>query len=130
MNHYVADTHALFWCLINSPRLGAQASAAFDEGARGQAVIYVPTIVLAELYYLNEKQQTPLDFKAEFARLQAGGQFVFVPFAPEDVLDFDVTAVVPEMHDRIIVGAARRLNAICLSTGLAITASQLVPVVW
>lgn len=130
MNHYVADTHALFWYLTNFPRLGAQASVAFDEGARGQAVIYVPAIVLAELYYLNEKQQRPLDFRAEYARLQTGGQFVFVPFAPEDVLDFDGTVSVPEMHDRIIDGSARRLGAACLSADLAIAASQLVPVVW
>ncbi len=39
MNHYVADTHALFWYLTGSPRLGAQAKRVFDEGARGQAVI-------------------------------------------------------------------------------------------
>lgn len=55
MIFYVADTHALFWYLTNSPRLGAQASSAFDEGVRGRAVIYVPAVVLAELYYLNEK---------------------------------------------------------------------------
>jgi PIN domain nuclease of toxin-antitoxin system len=130
MNHYVADTHALFWYLTNSPRLGAQASAVFDEGVRGQAVIYVPAIVLAELYYLNEKQKQPLEFKVEFARLQNSGQFIFIPFSPEDVLDFAVTATVSEMHDRIIIGVARRLGAACLSIDSAIAASQLVPVVW
>jgi len=36
---YVADTHALFWYLTASPRLGAQAKSAFDEGARGEAAI-------------------------------------------------------------------------------------------
>jgi hypothetical protein len=40
MNHYVADTHALFWYLTASPQLGSQAKQAFDEGVRGQAVIY------------------------------------------------------------------------------------------
>ena len=55
---------------------------------------------------------------------------MFIPFAPEDVLDFAATATVPEMHDRIIVGVARRLDAACLSVDLAITASHLVPVVW
>ena len=53
MNHYAADTHALFWYLINSPQLGAQASAAFDEADNDQAIIYLPAIVAAELYYLN-----------------------------------------------------------------------------
>jgi predicted nucleic acid-binding protein len=130
MNHYVADTHALFWYLIASPQLGSQAKQAFDEGVRGQAVIYVPAIVLAELYFLNEKAGRPLDFPSEYARLRQSGQFVFVAFLPEDVLEFDMDAVVPEMHDRIIVGVARRLGASCLSLDPYIVDSDLVQVVW
>lgn len=130
MSHYVVDTHALFWYLTASPRLGSQAKQAFDESVRGQAMIYVPTIVLAELYFLNEKAGRPLDFLSEYARLRQSGQFVFVAFLPEDVLDFDVDAAVPEMHDRIIVGVARRLGAACLSLDPYIVGSDLVQVVW
>lgn len=130
MNRYVADTHALFWYLIASPRLSSAARQAFDEGARGEALIYVSAIALAELYYLNVKLGRPLDFAAEFERLQSSGQFLFVPFAPEDTLEFEATAAVPEMHDRMIVGLARRLGAVCLSMDLEITRSNLVPVRW
>ncbi|CAN5857362.1 hypothetical protein BH20ACI4_BH20ACI4_34800 [soil metagenome] len=42
MNEYVADTHALLWYLQNSPRLGQNASAAFDEADNGNALIYIP----------------------------------------------------------------------------------------
>jgi predicted nucleic acid-binding protein len=63
MNFYVSDTHALFWYLINSPLLGANARLAFDEADAGQALIYIPAIVIAELYYLNEKKGRPLDFR-------------------------------------------------------------------
>jgi hypothetical protein len=70
MNRYVADTHALFWYLTASPRLGSQAKQAFEEGVRGQAVIYIPAIVLAELYFLNEKVGRPLDFPSEYDRLR------------------------------------------------------------
>ena len=63
MNLYVADTHALFWYFIASPLLGAQAQAAFDEGKQGQALIYIPAIVLAELHFLNEKKQRPIDYR-------------------------------------------------------------------
>jgi predicted nucleic acid-binding protein len=130
MNHYVADTHALFWYLTASPQLGSQAKRAFDEGVRGQAVIYIPAIVLAELYFLNEKVDRPLDFPSEYDRLRQSGQFVFVAFVPEDILDFDVDAAVPEMHDRIIVGVARRLGAACLSLDPYIVNSSLAQVVW
>ena len=64
MNAYVADTHALFWYLTDSPRLGRQASSAFEEADRGSAQIYLSAIVLAELFYMNEKLGRPLDFVA------------------------------------------------------------------
>ena len=75
MNLYVADTHALFWYFIASPLLGAQAQAAFDEGKQGQALIYIPAIVLAELYFLNEKKQRPIDYSATFALLIQSAAF-------------------------------------------------------
>jgi PIN domain nuclease of toxin-antitoxin system len=49
VNSYVADTHALYWYLRNSTRLGRQASLAFDEADQGAAQIYISAIVLAEL---------------------------------------------------------------------------------
>ena len=41
MNYYVADTHGLYWYLIASPLLGANAKNAFDEGKNGNAIIYI-----------------------------------------------------------------------------------------
>jgi|SRR5215213_1444842 len=130
MNLYVADTHALFWYLTGSPRLGAKAKDAFDEGARGDALIYLPTIVLAELYYLNQKLAHPLDFTAGMAALQSSSQFVFVPLEAADTLEFDANKAIPEMHDRIIVGVARRLGAACLSLDPQIVSSSLVTTIW
>ncbi|HEX6385450.1 MAG TPA: PIN domain-containing protein [Anaerolineae bacterium] len=127
---YVADTHALFWYLTGSPKLGAEAKQAFDEGTEGRALIYLPAIVLAELYFLNEKAGSPLDFAAEFSRLEKSGQFAFIAFQAEDVLDFAHDESVPEMHDRMIVGAARRLSAVCISRDGAIVQSGLVTTVW
>jgi len=130
MKLYVADTHALFWYLTASTRLSAKAKAAFDEGAQGGALIYVPAIVLAELYYLNQKLNAPLDIAAVLTQLRQSAQFVLVPFTPEDVLEFAANAAVPEMHDRMIVGAARKLNATWLTKDSKIAASNLVAVIW
>ena len=90
----------------------------------------MPAIVLAELFFLNEKAGRALDFAVEYERLRDSGQFVFVAFSPEDVLDFAADAAVPEMHDRMIVGVARRLGATCLSVDRQIVDSGLVPVAW
>jgi predicted nucleic acid-binding protein len=130
MNSYVADTHALFWYLTASVRLGHDAKAAFDEAAAGTAKIVIPSIVVAELYFLNEKIGRPLDFAMEFGRLHQASQFIFVAFESEDVLDFDSDKAVPEMHDRIIAGTARRLQSTCLTLDPAIIRSGIIPTRW
>ena len=130
MNFYVTDTHALFWYLINSSELGPNARLAFDEADAGQALIYVPAIVIAELYYLNEKKGKPLDFATKYARLAQSKQFVLLAFYPTHVLDFDPCNAITEMHDRIIVGAARRMNAKLLTRDKQITKSGIVITVW
>ena len=130
MNLYVADTHALFWYFIASPLLGAQAQAAFDEGKQGQVLIYIPAIVLAELYFLNEKKQRPIDYSATFALLIQSAQFVLLPFEPIDTLEFHRDNVVTDIHDRIIVGVARRVNATLLTRDGQITGSGVVTTVW
>lgn len=130
MNYYVTDTHGLYWYLIASPLLGANAKKAFDEGKNGNAIIYIPAIVVAELYYLNKKLGEAIDFAVEFARLENSSQFEFVSFNAEDVKDFTVDAAVPEMHDRIIVGVAHRLSAGCLTRDAKIIDSKIVKTLW
>ena len=130
MNLYVADTHALFWYFTASPLLGAQARAAFDEGKQGQALIYIPAIVLAELYFLNEKKQRPIDFAATFALLTQSAQFVLLPFEPIDALQFERDKAVSDIHDRIIVGVARRVNAALLTRDAQIEKGGVVATVW
>lgn len=130
MNEYVTDTHALYWYLLNLTFLGKKASAAFDEADNGNALIYIPAIVFAEMFYLNVKLKNQIDFAVEFQNIKQSGQFVLVPFEADDVIDFDKDSAVKEMHDRMIVGVARRLNAPLLTKDANITASGLVQIVW
>ena len=130
MNEYVTDTYSLLWYSINSSFLGKKASAVFDEAELNSALIYIPSIVFAELYFLNTKQKHSIDFAVEFQKIKQSSQFILTAFEPEDVLDFDKDSAVKEMHDRIIVGAARRLNAPLLTKDQNITASGLVKIVW
>ena len=130
MKDYVADTHARFWYLSNHRNLGSNASLAFEEGEEGEAIIHIPFIVLAELFYLNVKLGDPIDFAAKFRELQQSSQFVLTPSEPDDVLDFERDAAVPEMHDRIIVGLSQRLGVPLLTADRSITESGLVEIIW
>ena len=126
----VSDTHLLFWQLTATPRLGAKAKTAFDTVAAGDATIIVPVIVLADLYFLNEKAGQPVYFNATWRRLELSPQFVLAPMAPKDVLDFAVDVAVPEMHDRIVAGLARRLGVACLTRDEALIGSARIDTVW
>jgi predicted nucleic acid-binding protein len=130
VNLYVADTHTLFWYFIASPSLGAQAHAAFNEAKQGQALIYIPAIVLAELYFLNEKRNRPIEYSATFALLAQSAQFVLLPFEPIDTLDFDQDKAVSDIHDRMIVGIARRVRATLLTRDEQIVKSGVVTTIW
>ena len=130
MNRYVIDTHALFWYLTGSPRLSVAAKAVFEVGIAQTAILVIPVIVLAELYYLNEKAGRPLDFAKEYARIENSSQFEILSLHAQDVVDFAKDTSIVEMHDRMIAGVARRLNAACVSRDRNITASTQIKVIW
>jgi PIN domain nuclease of toxin-antitoxin system len=126
----VSDTHALYWYLTARPRLGENARATFLAAEQGQAIVYIPSIVIAELYYLNAKLGQPLNFVQEFQRLSSAGQFRFVDFRAVDALRFDGLIAIPEMHDRMIAGVAHMLGLPLLTQDHAILNSGLVQTIW
>lgn len=58
MPDFVTDTHSLIWHLEDDPRLGPAARRAFDACDQGMGIIYVPTICLVEIIYLQERRTT------------------------------------------------------------------------
>jgi uncharacterized repeat protein (TIGR01451 family) len=61
MPDVVADTHSLIWYLEDDPRLGPEADRTFEACDRGELLIYLPTICLVEIVYLQEKGRIPAD---------------------------------------------------------------------
>jgi PIN domain nuclease of toxin-antitoxin system len=110
----VIDTHGLIWYLEDSPRLGPAARTAFAACDRGDSIVYVPTICLVEIIYLQEKGRIPTDLKALLdAELQAGTSgLVLIGLTPE--VANSVARLprdqVPDMPDRIIAATALHLG--------------------
>jgi predicted nucleic acid-binding protein len=102
----------------------------FVAGEQGQARIYIPSIALAELYYLNVKLGQPLSFAEEYQKLADAGQFRFVDFRAVDLLCFEALAAIPEMHDRIITGVAYSMHVPLLTRDPAIIESKIVQTIW
>jgi PIN domain nuclease of toxin-antitoxin system len=125
----VTNTHGLIWYLEDSPRLGSDARAVFDACDRGESVIYVPTICLVEIIYLQEKGRIPADLKAQLdAALEAGTTGLILASLTAEVANAVAEVPrsdVPDMPDRIIAATALNLGLSLISRDRAIRLSAI-----
>jgi predicted nucleic acid-binding protein len=127
---YVVDTNALIWHLSDDHKLGRQAREIFAAAERGETRLVISAVVVAELYYADKKFGLFADFNAVFYRLQVAPHFRFAPFEAEHVPSFDEDRDIPEMHDRIIAGLARRLGAPLIASDPKIIEAGVTTIVW
>lgn len=85
---------------------------------------------MAEMYFANAKHGWFPDFAQTYHDLMSSPHFQFEAFNVEDVLRFTADAAVPEMHDRIIAGLARRLGAPLIASDPLIVQAKIVKTVW
>ena len=124
---YVADTHAWVYYLLDM--LPVKANYAFKQAERGEALIYVPTIVLAECVYLVERGRISLRYDELFSKLKVAGNFVVIPLTLEIVEE--ITRIpLGELHDRIIVATARLLGAVLITKDEEIRTSGIIETLW
>ena len=114
MSDYVADTHSLIWYLEDSPRLGPAARACFEACDRGESVIYVPTICLVEIIYLQEKGRIPAEMKRLLdEEMRTGSADIILADLSAEVVEMLARVPrsdVPDMPDRIIAATALHLG--------------------
>jgi PIN domain nuclease of toxin-antitoxin system len=127
---YVLDTNALIWYLTGSKKLSADELAVFQAAERGETELVISAVVLAELFYADRKHKLFEDFAQQYSNLKMTPFLRFISFNPDDVLDFPKDTSIPEMHDRILVGLARRLGLPLVTVDPVIRAAGLVPIVW
>ncbi|MBI2654518.1 PIN domain-containing protein [Candidatus Woesearchaeota archaeon] len=125
--HYVVDTHTLVWYLAG--KLPENADEIFKASEKGDFVIFIPTIVLAECYYLVEDKTIELDFEEILNRIEKSSNFLIAPF------NFDIIKLFPkinikEIHDKIIVATAKFLDAKLVTKDRKIRESKLVDIIW
>ena len=77
-DQFVPDTHALFFYLTDSSKLKAGAKVVFARFDHGEVTLFVPWIVIAELFWLARKLASSMDFDNEFQKLLNHPQIVFV----------------------------------------------------
>jgi len=133
MSDYVTDTHSLIWYLEDSPRLGREARRCFEACDRGESIIFVPTICLVEIIYLQEKGRIPAEMKRLLDKeLTSGSVSIFLSDLTGKVVEM-LSRVprsdVPDMPDRIIAATALHLRLPLISRDRKIRVST-VHTIW
>jgi PIN domain nuclease of toxin-antitoxin system len=129
----VSDTHALIWYAQGrSNRLGSRARRIFERCDAGQAVVYLPILVLAEL---GEAVRTgrvtlPGPFIFWVAQLLDSGRFFAVDLSWEILSVAEDLYAIPERGDRLIAATAAHLDFPLVTRDPEIGAAAGVEVIW
>lgn len=127
---YIADTHALYWYLRHPERLSAAADAVFRLAESGNALIIVPAIVVAELYFLSVKIGQPFSPSAMLEAMDSAEGISLSNLGRVQLEQIASIADIPELHDKLIAAEAVALNAPIVTRDRIIGQSQHVSTIW
>lgn len=75
--YYVTDTHSMVWYLLEDPRLSKKVLEIFEESAN-KSIIFIPTIVLAEMMFISEKGKVKISFKETLEEIENCEKFEII----------------------------------------------------
>jgi len=127
---FCLDTHAVYWHRIASPKLSDAAAQVYQDAIDGKASLIVHYVVIAELFYLLTKYGQPGLFAPLVADLKSLPYYQIEPLTLSDLEALDSLAEIPEMHDRLLALAAKRLGATLVTKDPLIQASPNVKCLW
>lgn len=109
--NFVTDTHALVWWFIDSPKISPKAASIFESCEKGEGLIFIPSIVIAEALVIFEKKRISFDFKNLLVRIDNSRNFVIIPLDYPVLREMLDLKEITELHDKIIVSTAKCPNA-------------------
>lgn len=129
----VTDSHALIWYAMGpGRRLGRVAKTLFARAERGEATIYIPTLVLVEV--AEAIRRGALRFEGGFSRwaraLLASGRFVAADLTSDVVLEADGLYAIRERGDRLIAATAVHLECPLITRDPAFARVPSLATVW
>jgi PIN domain nuclease of toxin-antitoxin system len=130
---FVTDTHALVWYAQARPRkLGKQARRTFEYAEAGRAVIYVPVLVLVELFRLVRSGQirlepSPARWLENLFRLPG---FAVAELTLPVVLAGESLYAIPEQTDRLIAATAVHLGVPLITRDAELASVRGLKTVW
>jgi PIN domain nuclease of toxin-antitoxin system len=108
--NFVTDTHALLWWFTDNPKISQKVSSIFEKCEKGETVIFVPSIVIAETLSIFDKKRVSFNFKRLFKNIIDSENFILVPLDYPILQKMIALKNIPELHDKIIVSTAKYLT--------------------
>ncbi|HEY3353660.1 MAG TPA: PIN domain-containing protein [Polyangia bacterium] len=127
------DTHALLWAITGQrQRLGRAARRLVERADRGQAALYVPTMVLVEIGEAEWRGAIRLrgGFDAWLEGLLSTGRFHAVDLSVAIVRRAQALFAIAERGDRLIAATAAELEVPLITRDPAIGEAAGVDVIW
>ena len=128
--NFVTDTHALLWWFTDSPKIGPEAAHLYEKCERGEIIIFIPTIVMAEALSVFERKRIPFDFKKLFKKIRDSENYPLVALDYPILKQMLYLKDIPELHDKIIVATALYLSSPLITKDKAIQNLSFIKSVW
>ncbi|MCK4472686.1 MAG: type II toxin-antitoxin system VapC family toxin [Anaerolineae bacterium] len=132
MTGVIADTHAVIWYLLDSPRLSAQALAQFEACRTDGVRVGVASISIVEIVYLVDKGRIPVETIPLLEEsLEQRPLLEIVPLTQSIALAVRQVPreQVPDLPDRVIAATALYLGVPLISRDRKIRLSD-VTTIW
>lgn len=128
--NFLTDTHALLWHFTNSRKIGHKAKDIFHKCEKGECIIFIPSIVIAECLSIFDKKKVIFDFKDLFNRIRKSENYVIIPLDYKILLHMSETKEVAELHDKIIVATAKLLRTPLITKDTLLVNLKTITTVW
>lgn len=128
----VTDTHPLIFHAAGGGRLGSRASRIFERCEAGQAILYVPAVVIWECSLLVRVGRIHLrrSLRVFFDDLFSNPSYHPLDLTPHQVFIADDLPFTRDPFDALIVAAARATDLPLVTRDSAIVESRMVPILW
>lgn len=102
----------------------------FEKAENGEVIILIPTIVFAEIAYLSEKDKIETNLHEIKKYISNHPTISETPLMLSAVEQAFIIDDIPELHDRLIAGSGKDMNASILTNDPEISNSVHVSSVW
>jgi PIN domain nuclease of toxin-antitoxin system len=128
MDH-VTDTHSIVWYFTDDPRLSRRVLEVFEKTIK-EGVIIIPTVVLAEIMYIEGKGKITLTFDETLQKIDSYENFIVAALDLEILKVAEKIRVDLEMHDKLNAATALYYDASLITRDPLITKSGACATIW